>query len=964
MPPAPEKKDTAINQNLDPIFFPARHWAHEASDLTPDPDIMFKTLPNGFRYVLMPNFRPENRISMHLFVQAGSMHEKAPERGIAHYLEHMLFNGSENFPPGELVKYFQSIGMKFGPDANARTGFYSTIYDIDLPENDPQSIADGLTVMADYAAGALIPEKEVEKERPIILAEKRTRDSVNYRTFEQTFQFELPHALLSSRLPIGTEAVIQNADRELLKTFYDTWYRPERMILVMAGDFDAPAVESMITGQFNSLAPRAPAADYPDPGFVTHSGVKPFYHFEPEAGNTSISIETITQAIAPPDTAEFQEARLHSSMANHIINKRLAEMLDDPESPFTSASISSGYYLNYLKGAEITADCPPDNWDQTLTAIEQVLRQALFFGFTHEEVKLAQQTYTAALDKSVKAAPTRESRHLARQILHSLNARHVVMSPAQVQALKAPMIAAVDAKTLHTALKNDWAPDHRLILVTGNASLADATDASAATPENRIHATYAASTNIAVTPPEEKTTVRFPYLPQPSGNSGIASREHIADLDITRIAFENGVRLNIKSTDFKANAVTAALIFGNGKKSEPADHPGLAALSEKVVQLSGLGGLTRDELKRALTGKNTQVRFEVGEDHFGLAGDSLTDEIELLFQLYQHYLTDPEFREDAYALALDQYEQKYESLTHSIQGGMVFDGYRFLAGGDTRFGLPKFDTFKQNSLEDIKNWLKPAFSRDEVEISIVGDLDVEKVIDLAGVYLGSLPAEQHTGNTGNAFSSAGDNRHPKFPGSAALTVYVPTKIPKALVTLAFGTDDFRDIYKNRRLSVLSEIFNDRMRIRIREEMGASYSAYAYNDPSRAYEGYGRFSAVVQADPADTDKVTTELYRIADDLTDHGVSDDELSRALNPILASIKERVKTNDYWLGSVLKNLTRHPAQLDWCRSFYDDYAAITRQDLHDLAKKYLVNDNAATVVVLPDKKNQPAAEPEGTEK
>ena len=922
------------------IFNPTRHWAQESSDLKPDPNVIFKELPNGFRYILMNNNRPENRISMHLFIQAGSMHENDNERGVAHFLEHMLFNGTENFPSGELVKYFQNIGMQFGPDANAHTGFYSTVYDIDLPENDTKSIADGLLVMSDYAAGALISEKEVEKERPIILAEKRTRDSVDYRTFEAAFDFELPDALLSKRLPIGTEEVIQHADRKLLKSFYDTWYRPERMMLIMVGDFDAKVAEPLIMSRFNGLTPKAPMPGYPDPGSIRQTGTQSFYHYEPEAGNTSVVIETMTEEIAPPDSVEQQKNKLYASMANHIINKRLTEMLNDPDTPFTRAMISSGYYLNYVKGADISADCAPENWQKTLSSIEQTLRKALIYGFTESEVGLAKKAFTARLDKAVKAAPTRESRNLARQIMHSLNARQVFQNPEQIKNLEAPMIASVSAEELNGALIKNWNSDNRLIIVTGNADLNGQTD----TPENQIVETYSASMAVPVSPPEENKLIQFPYLPAPLQKGKIASREDIADLGIIHVEFENGVHLYVKSTDFKANEVKAALIFGNGEKQEPETHPGLAALSGKVVQLSGLGQLTRDELNRALTGKNTFINFQVAEDHFAFRGNSVTDEIPLLFQLYYAYLNDPGFREDAYSLALAQFAQDYEALRHSISGGMVFEGARFLAGGDTRFGLPDFDTFKSNSLEDIRNWLTPALANSPLEISIVGDLDPEAVIDLAATYLGSLPARQSE-------TVSGDDRHPAFPAGESLTLSVPTVIPKGMVTLAYLTDDYKDIYENRRLSVLSEVISDRMRIHIREEMGASYSSYAYNAPSRAYDGYGLLNAVVQTDPQDTGDIILAIEGIADDLTKRGLQNDELERAVNPILASIKERVKTNTYWLDNVLKRASRYPAQLDWCRSFYEDYAAITGQDINALAKKYLVNSKAATVVIIPDK-------------
>ncbi|MDX9820030.1 MAG: pitrilysin family protein, partial [Desulfococcus multivorans] len=458
-------------QALSAIFHPSRPFAHETSDLAPDPDARFRELQNGFRYVLMPNHRPENRVSIHLYVQAGSMHERENERGLAHFLEHMLFNGSENFPPGELVKYFQRIGMRFGPDANAHTGFYSTVYDIDLPAGDPNSLAEALTVMKDYAAGALILETEVDRERPVILAEKRTRDSADYRTFEAVFDFELPEALLSRRLPIGTEEVITAADRNLLKSFYDAWYRPERMVLVMAGDFDLAAAEPLIGKTFSGLTARAPLREYPDPGVIHHHGNKAFYHHEPEAGGASVCIETITGEIAPPDSTDLKRKRLHESMANHILNQRLAEMLQDPETPFTSARITSGHYLNYARGADISAECPPENWEQTLAAIEQVLRRGLTHGFSASEVDLAKKNFLAHLDKAVKTAATRESRDLSRQILHGIGARQVFRSPDQENVLKSPMIAAATPADLHAALGNAWDTGTRLILVTGSAEL-------------------------------------------------------------------------------------------------------------------------------------------------------------------------------------------------------------------------------------------------------------------------------------------------------------------------------------------------------------------------------------------------------------------------------------------------------------------------------------------------------------
>ncbi|MFZ2630669.1 MAG: insulinase family protein [Desulfosalsimonadaceae bacterium] len=935
--------------SLDAIFNPTRKWAQETSDLSPDANVAYQTMPNGFRFILMKNSRPENRVSMHLFIQAGSMHETDTEQGVAHYLEHMLFNGSENFKPGELVKYFQGIGMKFGPDANAHTGFYSTVYDIDLPRGDLDGLEKGLLVLRDYAAGALIPEEEVERERAIILAEKRTRDSVDYRTFEDSFNFELPDALLSKRLPIGTEEVIRKADRRLLKKFYDTWYRPERMILIVAGDFDVPTAAAAINQKFGTLSARLPETGYQNPGTVNHQGIKPFYHFEPEAGNTSITIETISPKINPPDSALLQRRRLMSAMANHIMNNRLSELLEKPGIPFTSAIINSGNYLNYLEGADISAECPPADWKATLTVIEQTLRKALTYGFTASEIHRAKKTFISGLDQGVKAAATRESRHLANQIMHSLSGNQVFQSPDQKKELLVPFIDTVSPDDLHLTLKEDWAADHRLILVTGNADLKNQTYS----PEDQIRRVWDESSRVAMEKPVEKTSIGFPYLPAPSQKGKIVHQETISDLGIVSVSFENNVHLNIKKTNFKANQIQSALIFGNGQSGEPEKSPGLALISERVVNLSGLGRLTRDELKQALAGKNTGVRFQVDEDSFTLSGDTIPDETELLFQLYHAYLTDPGFRQDARDLAVAQYAQEYDALAHSIDGGMMFKGARFLAGGDSRFGLPDLDAIKKHTLEDIREWVEPALAGPPIEISVVGDLDVETIIDLAATYLGSLPAR-----TGSPATDK--NRKPTFPKGDALTVTVPTVIPKGMVDVAYLTGDFRDNHRNRRLSALSEVISDRIRVKIREEMGAAYSSYAYNDPSRAYQGYGLLHALVENDPAQSDAVVSAIKTIINDIAANGVREEELQRAVKPILTSVRERVKTNPYWLESVMKGSSRFPAQLDWCRTFEADYAAITARELAALAKQYLVDANAATVIIVPEPKTREKTPPE----
>jgi zinc protease len=239
-------------------FSAARPFPQQDSDLHPDPAARFGTLPNGLRYVVYPNHEPRGRISLRLLVSAGSFNETDDQRGLAHFLEHMAFNGSTHYAPGTLVEFFQRMGMSFGGDSNASTSFDRTLYQLELPNTKTATIDEGLRVLSDFAGGLLLEPAQIDKERGIILSEKRTRDSVGYRTFVAQFDFLLPHTLPPQRLPIGLTNIIEHAARPQFETFYNTWYRPQLMSVVAVGDADPALIEKHIVAAFSGVTDRAP----------------------------------------------------------------------------------------------------------------------------------------------------------------------------------------------------------------------------------------------------------------------------------------------------------------------------------------------------------------------------------------------------------------------------------------------------------------------------------------------------------------------------------------------------------------------------------------------------------------------------------------------------------------------------------------------------------------------------------
>ncbi|MBV5267236.1 MAG: insulinase family protein, partial [Burkholderiaceae bacterium] len=455
-------------------------------------------------------------------------------------------------------------------DANARTGFTDTVYDVLLPNGSRQSLADGLKVMRDFAGGALLLPDEIDRERKVVLAEKLTRDSSDYRTLESSLKFSFPDSLISRRLPIGDEHVLRKVDHAALKRFYDTWYRPETMILVAVGDLDPAVCASLIEEAFASLSFRVEGMQAQDIGKIDHQGVKSFYHYEAESGTTAVSIGTLFRGKVRSDSIQFQKEEILKDLADKIIQNRLEALIRKPGAPFTSASVHSGRFLRDVYLAEISAESDPENWRKSLSAIEQQLRSALEYGFSDSEVARVKSDFLSSFDDLEKKASTRDSQTIARQTIEALDHNQVMQSPAQRKALFAPFVQSLTARNILETLKSVWSKDHRLIELTGNARLA-ASDGLL--PEKQILAVWNQSQGVAVSPPVEYRPVLFPYIAAPEAPGPIHARREIADLGITQVDFENGIRLNLKKTDFKQNQVMANLVFGYGTASEPLDKP-------------------------------------------------------------------------------------------------------------------------------------------------------------------------------------------------------------------------------------------------------------------------------------------------------------------------------------------------------------------------------------------------------
>ena len=911
--------------------------AHEGSDIPADPAVKWGLLENGLRYAILPNAEPPNRVSMRLFVDAGSLMENDDQQGLAHFLEHMAFNGTKNFPAGEMVEYFQRLGMGFGNHTNAHTSFNETVYKLELPNSDAAMIDEGMKLFRDYADGMLLLAGEIDEERGIILSEKRDRDSVSWRTFVEQIKFAFPEQRLSSRMPIGTDEVISKAPRERFVEFYENWYTPNRMAVVVVGDVEVAAIEKLISTHFADMAarekrPSPPMGEMSKRGFATH------YHHEVEAGETSVSIEVFKPRVDPPDNSERRLYDLHLMLAGQMVDRRLERIAKAEDSPISSASMRAGdfYDLGFALYSSIDADCKPGNWKEALAVIEQELRRAIEHGFTASELAEARANLLRMYEDAAKQMGTRQSRQLADQISDRLGSRRIFTNPAEDLPRVTAALDAITVESCRDHLAGLWeSANETLVLVSGNAVIEE--------PLASIKTAFESSKAIAVTAPEEKAVGEFAYgkLPEPGK---VAERKEIEDLAVTQLRFENNVRVNLKVTEFEDETVYVKARIGSGLLTEKV--PGLSFLLGSTFTKGGLQAHSDDDLQAIFAGKSIGVSFSVDDDAFTLSGQTTPDTLAEQLTLMRAYVTNPGFREEAVTEFKRALDYLYQQLERTPGGFAQDEVAQFLHSGDTRFGYPPRAEVEALTGAQTKEWVMPALQTGYCEITIVGSFDKETAINQLAATFGNLPERAASKPDHTA------ERLVKFPAGTTKEFLFESEIPKAMAVVHWPTIDIFEIEKTRRLGMLSAIIDDRLRVKIREELGDAYSPFAHNLPSDTWTDYGYLFASVTIDPAQAGSVTEVVTGIAKDLaTGKSITADELERAKKPQVTSIEEMRRTNRYWMSSVLESSQEYPERIDWSRSFVDDYQNISVDEVNALAAEFLKPENQVNVIIKPEK-------------
>lgn len=924
--PTPVQTDPVVT--VDPV------WPHDVSDLEPDPAVRYGQLENGMRYAILANDTPPNVASVRLVFNIGSLAETEEQRGLAHFIEHMAFNGSQNVPEGEMVALLERYGLQFGPDTNAFTGYDTVGYQLDLPEADDDTLDTALFLMRETADGLLLDADAIDRERNVILSEERVRNTPIRRWNNALTRFRMPGTLIPDRDPIGLVEVVETAQREAFLDYYENYYVPQRAMLVVTGSIDPESVEARIEEKFADWS--GPETLRPDPDLGTLTLGRPFssgFFYDPEIF-TILTVDAVRPYEARPDNAATRLETAYSELGDVILSRRFDTIMSSGTSPLLQAQVSTTDDYELAERSTVLLVSTPDRWQEALELAEQEVRRALIHGFTQAELDEQLANLRTGMRNAAERSGTRTTDGLADAIWSAWRGDRVFTHPEAMLERFLINEDRITVDAVNASFRARWDNVEPLIFLSNSQEVEDA--------QSQIRDVWVQSYSQSVEPPEDFSSVEFAY--QEFGEPAeVVTRTEIEDLDYVQFELDNGVRVNFKQTDFRDEQVRVRVDFGRGKL-EPSARPYVDELAGAIFTASGLEAHSADELSSVLAGQQVGVDLSVGADSFSLSGITTPTDLDSQLNLITAYFTHPGWRPEGFSQFASIAPEIRRNLYGSPGGVIQAEVSRLLRSGDTRYGFPSAEQIEAISLDEIIAYLTPVLAEAPIEVTILGDVDEATALAAVQRTLGALPKRSA------AWPMYEARRQVSFPAPAAepVELYHNGVDYQGMANIYWPTRDAFDTREAREIALLRAVFDLKLTQRLREQEGFTYSAAVDDTLSYVFPDYGYLWVGVDVQINNLDAAYQAVEDVAAEIVAGQISEDEFLRARRPILEGIEERFESNGWWLAWLARSQAQ-PQRLDIVRTLVEDYQAIEIADLVQAAETYLDPDRAWRVSIVP---------------
>ncbi len=857
-----------------------------------DPSIRKAQLDNGLTYYIRHNTNPANRATLMLAVNAGSLQEDDDQLGLAHFLEHMMFNGTERFPKQALTDYFESVGISSGADVNAYTSYDETAYFLDFPTDDEAIVNTAFQVVEDWASRATISAEEVDKERGVILEEERLRgQDVFGRLNKQLIPFRLGESRYAERYPIGDLEIIRNVPAETLRRFYRDWYRPDLMAVIVVGDIDADAIEAKIIEHFSGL----PAPQTPRPRLTyslpDHGDTRYLNFTDPEMPMTFAQI-SFRQRTAEPGAFATYRNNIISHLFYTMLNYRLNDIVREADSPFLSAFVTERQLVRGFTSQDIGVQARPgellSGLDAALTEIERVRRH----GFTVAELARAKSELLNVYARRFNDRENLWNRHLAMEYSYNFLQNEAVPGIAFEYRLVERLLPEITPAEVNRLADQYVGTENRSVLIYGPERESDNLPSR---EELAVVIEAVQAKQIDPYQDIEAVTALLTDIPQPAD---IISRQTDETYNITDLTLANGARVLLKPTTFKEEEVLfSAASPGGSSLVTDEDYPETHFINNIIYQ-SGIGDVSYAALQRLLADRSVRVIPFIEELEEGFYGYAGKDHVETVFQLLYLYGTAPRADEDAFATVKDRFTENLRNRELMPQNALTDAVTQARYGTSVRHAAPTLEMIESLDLERAFSIYQERFADfSDFTFLFVGNFDVERMVAWSQIYLGNLPS-LHRVETWQDVA-------PDPPaGIVELPVYRGQEEQSFTQILFTGPGE--DTPANRlRLRILETILNILMREELREERGGVYSSFASARMLPYPDGLYEISFFFGSDPERAQELVDLLFALIAGVQTDSLRDDLLAKAKAQIIHRREEQLELNHYW-QNVLRRYTR----------------------------------------------------------
>ena len=904
--------------------------------IPPDPAIKIGKLDNGLTYYIKKNSKPEQRIELRLVVNAGSICESDGQQGLAHFMEHMCFNGTRNFPSNKIIQMLEEMGVRFGSEINAYTGFDETVYMMKIPSDKEEWIDRGFQVLEDWAHQVSFDEKEIDKERGVIIEEWRMGLGADDRMQSKYIPVLFKGSRYAERLPIGKIDVIKSFPYDTLRAFYNTWYRPDLMAVVVVGDIDPEAAENRLNkyfGRIEKAKETRARAEYPVPG-----NEEPLVSVvtDREATGSTIQVMFKHPAASSVTYGDYRNS-LYRRIYTSILNKRLMEITRKPDAPFLMSGSEYGAFIGRsIDVYGLFAAAKENRIEESLEVIMTENERVKKFGFTESELEREKKDIYAIYENGAKEADKTESGAFADEFIRNYLTRESIPGYLKEFELVKELLPGITLDELNETGRRWTTENNMLVLVTSQEK------EGISVPSEKTVTDIIKSVRTKDIEPYVDEVADVPLLEKMPAPSEVTGRVENTVFGFTELTFGNGVRMILKPTEFQNDQILLSSTSPGGTSLYPDTDIMSAMLASTVVTQSGVGSYDYMGLQKKLSGNTAKLTPFINELREGVNGSCSPKDLETMLQLNYLYFTAIRRDEDAFSSYVSRMRNMIRPMRANPQIIFTDTLTKIVTMNSPReIAVPTEAQLDQVNLDRIIGIYSDRFSdAGDFTYVMVGNFDTDEVIPLLAKYIGGLPS------TGR--KETWRDVTPDFPEGRVIVDVPRNSEPQSLVAMVWN-GDFKWKDKERQgFAIMTDLMSIKLREAMREEQSGVYGISFEGTPSKFPTPEYTLTSSWGCHPDSISMLTQTVLSEIEKLRKYGPAEEDLNKVKETLIRARETAMKENSFWLSALQSHYMygTRLLTLDEYRRFVNSF---TTKDIRKIALRYLDARNYVKVALLP---------------